>query len=266
MYSVLSRMKAYGGLNKVISQFMKMDRQQWAWTIWESLHGRPRFSFSSPLVQLFNPHAGKGYALLKPDGTDRGDKTKDRWAELFVEWLRYRGYFEGSAAWFPSGDLRLFCPIPAHIPYEQFAVAAAAFRGLQLCGTAVKIDCRALLALTRLLIENAKALRSPRQWVRGVRVTHYKDMGQAHTFIGMEQLAIPDWFELRSGDQARVWLQVLEEHDLAVRRLTDSHSDEFALKRYRGTFQMRWDESLAEFVLFLGEYGRLLFNRRSRHE
>ncbi len=46
-----------------------------------------------------------------------------------------------------------------------------------------------------------------------------------------------------------------EEHDTVLRRLTDSHSDEFALLRqYRRTFQTRREESIAELVEFLAGY------------
>src|SRR5262249_28213071 len=124
--------------------------------------GESDFVFSSPLVQLFNPQSAKGYALLKPAGTNRSDRTKDRWAEPFLEWLRYRGYFEGAAAWFTGGDLRLFCPIPADMPFHQLSAVASALRNLNLGGTAVKIDCRAVLGLTRLLLETSNSYRRPR--------------------------------------------------------------------------------------------------------
>jgi hypothetical protein len=268
MYSILGRMKAHGGPNQLISRFAKMRREAWEAKIWECLHGSPDFVFRSPLVQLFNPHSAKGYALLKPSGTNRNDKTKDRWAQPFIEWLRFRGYFEGSSGWFASGDLRLFCPIPADIRYEQFIAAVAAFRDLRLGGTAAKMDCRAILGLTRLLIGLmmgvAETYRPPNQWVRGVWVTHYKDMGQAHTLMAMEHLAIPDWLDLRTSQQAQWWLQTLDEHDVVLRRLTDSHSDELALlKQYRRIFQERRRESIAEFLEFLSGYGMLLFRRRA---
>ena len=220
MYSILGRMKAYGGPNQVISRFARIRREEWAERVWESLHGRPDFVFSSPLVQLFHPHSAKGYALLKPSGTNRSDKTKDCWAEPFLEWLRFRGYFEGCAGWFTSRDLRLFCPIPADIRYDRFAAAAAALRDLRLGGTAAKIDCRVVLGLTRLLIENAETCRSPRQSIGGIWVTHYKDMGQAHTFMAMDRLAIPDWFGLRTSEDAQLWLRTLDQHDTVLRRLT----------------------------------------------
>jgi hypothetical protein len=126
------------------------------------------------------------------------------------------------------------------------------------------MDCRAVLALTRLLIERAETYQAPNRRIRGVWVTHYKDMGQAHTLMAMEHLAIPDWLELRTPQHAQWWLQTLDEHDVILRRLTDSHSDEFALlKQYRRTFQSRRSESIAEFLEFLSGYGMLLFRRRA---
>src|SRR5262245_16169134 len=163
MYSILARMKAFGGPNRVVSRFANISREEWTKSIWECMHGRRHFVFSFTLVQLFNPHSGKGYALLKPTGTSRGDKTKDRWADQFLEWLRFRVDFESSAGWFTAGDLRLFCPIPANLLYDRFAAAAASFRDLNLGGTAVKIDCRAVLGMARLLIEGEETYRSPRQ-------------------------------------------------------------------------------------------------------
>lgn len=265
LYSILGRMKAYAGPNKVIARFARSSPEAWTRSVWDGLHGRPCFGFSSALVQLFNPHSGKGYALLKPTGTSRADKTKDRWAEPFVEWLRFRGYFAAGAGWFTAGDLRLYCPIPTDISYSRFSMTAAAFRALRLGGSAVKMDCRAILALTRLCVESAQSYRRPCEEIRGVSVTHYKDMGQAHTVMAMEQLALPDWLDLRNFEHSQLWVRVLDEHETAVRRLTDSHSDEFALlQQYRQTFQMRRQESILQLLNFLEAYGQHLFRRRAQ--
>jgi hypothetical protein len=160
MYSIVGRMKAYGGPNKVVARFAKTKREVWEERLWNCFQGDTDFLFSSPLVQLFNPHAARGYALTKPTGTNRSDRTKDQWAEPFIDWLRYRGYFEGAAGWFTSHDLRLFWPVPADVPYGQLAGSVAALRDLRLGGTAVKMDCRTVLGLTRLLIEKAEAFGS----------------------------------------------------------------------------------------------------------
>ncbi|HKE26762.1 MAG TPA: hypothetical protein VKB88_30625 [Bryobacteraceae bacterium] len=267
MYRILSRMKAYGGPNKVVTQFARLPRAEWSRRIWDCVNGGTRFLPSSPLVQLFNPQSARGYALLKPSGTNRRDKTKDTWGISFLEWLRYRGYFEGAAGWFTAGDLRLYCPIPADIRFDHLAAAASSLRSLRLGGSAVKMDCRAVLALTRILIEFAPHYRRPAESVRSIWVTHYKDMGQAHTVMASEQLALPNWFDLRSERQATLWLRTIEEHDTVLRRLTDTHSEEFALlKQYRRTFQARTDDSIQEFVSFLSEYGQLLFRLRTQDQ
>ena len=143
LYAILARLKAFAGPNRVISGFARMRPEDWTRSLWNSFQGQRDFVFSSPLVQLFNPHSANGYALLKPSGTKRKDKTKNRWAEPFHEWLRFRGYFDACAGWFACQDLRLFCPIPADIAYDQFAPIVCSFRELRLGGTAVKMDCRA---------------------------------------------------------------------------------------------------------------------------
>src|SRR5215469_10777859 len=114
-YAILARLNAYGGPNRVISEFARMTQEEWTRSVWSAFQGRREFVSASPLVQLFNPQSANGYALLKPSGTRRRDKTKNRWAEPFHEWLRFRGYFGGCAGWFAYHDLRLFCPIPADI-------------------------------------------------------------------------------------------------------------------------------------------------------
>jgi hypothetical protein len=267
MYRILSRMKAYAGPNKVVMQFARLPRVEWSRRIWDCVGGGRRFVPAPALVQLFNPQSARGYALLKPGGTSRCDKTKDAWGSSFLEWLRYRGYFEGAAGWFTAGDLRLYCPIPAQIPFDEFAAAAASLRGLRLGGSAVKMDCRAVLGLARMLVERGRPHRRPAESIRGIWVTHYKDMGQAHTVMAAEQLAMPDWFGLRSDRHAALWLRTLEEHETILRRLTDTHSEQFALlKQYRRTFQARREDSIRELVTFLAEYGLVLFRLRAQNQ
>jgi hypothetical protein len=220
MYRIPSRMKAYAGPNKIVVQFARLPRAEWSRRIWDCVGGGCRFVPPSALVQLFNPQSARGYALLKPNGTNRRDRTKDAWGNPFVEWLRYRGYFEGAAGWFTAGDLRLYCPIPTRIPFQEFADAAASLRALRLGGSAIKMDCRAVLSLARILIERGRPYRRPAEAIGGIWVTHYKDMGLAHTVMSTERLALPDWFGLWSERQAALWLRTIEEHELVLRRLT----------------------------------------------
>lgn len=265
MYSILGRMTAFGGPNQLVSRYAQVKRAQWESRIWDCLNGESDFIFRSPLVQLFDPQAARGYSMLKPLGTSRRDKTKDCWAEPFQQWLRFRGYFQGSAGWFADGDLRLYSPVPFDISHERLTKVVDAFREIRMGGAGVKMDCRSVLAFTRLLIESCHRKRRPREMVSALWSTRYKDMGKAYTVIGTDQFALPDWMDLHTDEHLRLWLTVLEEHETAIRRLTDSHSDECELLRlYRDTFQVDRQESIAALVRFLASYGSLVFRKRSQ--
>lgn len=276
MYSILSRMDAAAGPNDVIEEFAHLPEQEWTQKVWSGLNGSAEFVFEPSLVQLFNPHAAKGYSLLKPNGTDRNDKSKDKWALPFIEWLRYRGYFHGGAAWIWGSpkpkQIRVLCPIPGDISYRLFSDVAQALRKLSLGGSAPKIDSRATLGLARLLIERAdtyghSTLRRVNRWIGGIWIAHYQDMGQSNTLMAIEQLAVPDWFDLKTKEDATHWLETLGEHDRVLRRLSDKNTDEFALlQQYRRFLQRRGDEALAEFLEFLVGYGLLIIRLRGQNK
>ncbi len=81
--------------------------------------GRPSgLTWNVNTVQLFTPTSAKGYSRLKPDSTDRNDKTKQKWTDPFWEWMKYRGYFRVACPYFQGqkGEhVRLLCPVPKDI-------------------------------------------------------------------------------------------------------------------------------------------------------
>ena len=80
MYTILGRMNAQRGPNLVVARYAKMGRAQWAQKVWECLHGRPGFVFTSPLVQLFNPHAARGsLGKASPISARIGRRTTSGW-------------------------------------------------------------------------------------------------------------------------------------------------------------------------------------------
>lgn len=115
-YAILARLKAYAGPNRVVLRYAGMPRDDWARALWRAFEGRREFVCSFPLVQLFNPHAACGYSLLKPRGTRRGDKTKNRWAEPFHEWLRFRGDSAAISTAAPVGSRPQICASSAPSP------------------------------------------------------------------------------------------------------------------------------------------------------
>lgn len=267
MYSIIARLGAEGGPNKLVSEFHRISPAEWARWVWQGLNGRIDFITKPSLVQLFNPQAARGYSMLKPAGTDRGDKSKDGWGEPFLEWLRYRGYFDACTGVFLEKDIRVFTAVPQQISYGLYKSVMGAFRELRLGGSSAKIDCRMALALTRILIEQMPVYRSPASFIPHLSIAHYRSMGQANALMATEQCAIPSWVELNNGADAILWRKILEEHDKALRRLNDSNSDHLAvIKQYRRCLQLQNETSVEEFATFLQDYGLLVFKVRAETE
>jgi hypothetical protein len=267
MYSMIGRLKAEGGLNKLVIQYERMSAQEWTLKVWDGLNGQEDFCVKPLLVQLFNPHAARGYSLLKPTGTCRNDKSKNAWGEPFLEWLRYRGYFQACAGWFLGKDIRIFTAEPGKIPYRLYRSVMSAFRDLRLGGSAAKVDCRAVLGLARILIDQMHPYQQPANLIPRLSIAHYQNMGQANTLMAIQQLAIPDWFELRGPSDAALWRQALDEHDKALKKLSDTNSEHSAvIKQYRRSLQAQKESALEEFCLFLQDYGLLLFKTRAENQ
>jgi hypothetical protein len=264
-YRIVKALQGDSGPNKLIEEFLKHTEEEWKKLVWAGFQGESGFPCDAPLVQLFNPQSAKGYALVKPTGTDRNDKTKEKWAEPFIEWLRYRGFFAGCAGWFlgTKGEhVRVYCPIPRDISFETYKGVAAVFRAQSLVGSAPKMDCLGTLRLTRILIERAEPMAPPARRISGIWVTHYQSLGQAKAVTSIDQLAVPEWFEAAT---AQTWLETLNEHDTILRRLDDGISEELMLlKKYRRFLQQQEESALPEFLDFLSAYGQHIFRLRGQ--
>lgn len=236
-----------------------------------------RLEWRATSVQIFSPIAAKGYSRLKPDSTDRNDKTKDQWTDPFIEWLRYQGYFAVACPFFQgskSEHVRLLCPIPHDISVAALIAAAGELRTAGLFGGSVKLDSLAALKLAEILVNHSEeyhnanvavlealslAGKTPADAVSGITITHYQSLGNAKAVSAMSTVALPGWFELDSPAQAREMLDILAEHQNIVRSLRDDYSDEMALLiGYRRFLQSRGDSAAFSLLDFMARYGAML--------
>ena len=231
-------------------------------------------------VQLFTPTAAKGYSRLKPDSTDRNDKTKDRWADPLVEWLRYRGYFRVACPFFRGKDIRLLCPVPRDISVRALESLARELRRGGVSGGPPKLDALAVLRVAELLVRHSEeyhdadlepwpglslAGKTPAAAISGVMVTHYQSLGQSRAVSAMATLALPGWFRIRDRGDADIWLAILDEHQRAVRGLQDDHSDEIGLLLlYRRFLERRERTAAWALVEFMEHYGAFVIRARER--
>jgi len=251
-----------------------------------SLLGRPHtpaVSWKASTVQLFTPNAAKGYSRLKPDTTDRNDKTKDQWTDPFLEWLRYRGYFVAALPYFQGSkgeDIRLLCPVPSDVSIDALHAITTELRAGRIFGRSPKLDSLAALELASLLIsksgdfgdEGAEPIeglelagKTPAEIISGIATTHYQSMGSSKAVAAMSVIALPGWFPIDSGQDARDWRNILEEHRGVLRGLQDDHSDEIGLLiAYRRFLEQRSEAAFQRLVEFVEQYGSFLIRAREQ--
>ncbi|MCC7367683.1 MAG: hypothetical protein IT306_04640 [Chloroflexi bacterium] len=254
--------------------------------------GRPsEADWKVSTVQVFSPNAAKGYARLKPDSTARGDKTKDAWADPFLEWMRYRGYFSATIPVFHGSKgehIRVLTPIPQDISLTAYQQIVGEIPTPPRGTSAAKIDIQATLKIAEILIQHSEMYRqaraedeveddddlidlherAPSDLISALAVTNYQSLGSARAVSLMSELAVPGWFKIRESQDVRDWLAILGEHLSIVRGLMDDHSDELTLLlTYRRFLGRRGDEegnepALDAFLDFAGAYGNHVLRAR----
>lgn len=240
-------------------------------------------------VQIFSPTAAKGFARLKPDSTGRGDKTKDAWADPFLEWLRYRGYFRAIVPAFHGSKgehIRLLCPVPGDVNMLAYRTVVGRLTAPGSGTSAAKIDILIVLQIAEVLVRGSApyldgsggasneelllmggGLR-PSEVIGGLAITNYQSLGSARAVSAMTELAVPGWFPVDTYEHANDWLLTIAEHRSIVRGLQDNHSDELALLlKYRRFLEQRGDDEGNELAVealldFAGAYGSHVIRAR----
>jgi hypothetical protein len=277
LYQTLNALQGDDATNKVALAILKERPEDFAQTVWKALEalgaGQPAVvKWPVALVQLFNPQAAKGYARLKPDSTDRNDATKNAFAEPFLDWLRYRGYFRIACPYFLGAkgeSVRLLCPVPQRLDFRMLTDAVAKLRDRPAGGSAPKLDSLGVLNLAEILIQSSEEFQkggfAPAQLVSGIMIAHYQSMGQAKAVTSLEQLALPDWFPIRTQADSELWLEILAEHRAVIRSLRDDRSDEIGLAlEYRRYLEKRGKAALLSLAYFMQDYGIFLLRERDR--
>ncbi len=242
-----------------------------------------RLIWKARTVQLFTPTAAKGYGRLKPDSTDRNDQTKEQWSDPFVEWLKYRGYFRVACPFFQGAKgehVRLLCPIPHDISISVLQSVTRELRKGGVYGGPPKVDALAVLRLAELLLRHSEEYhdpdaavfpglsmkgKSPAEAISGVMMTHYQSLGNAKAVSAMSTIALPGWFRIEDKEDARIWREILNEHQRVIRGLQDDHSDEIGLLiAYRRFLERRGETSAWLLIEFMEHYGPFLIRAREQ--
>jgi len=168
----------------------------------------------------------------------------------------------------------VLCPVPRAIGFRMLRAVAAELRGAPIYGSAPKIDCLGILAIAQLLIAKSPEFQQepvePTQLVSGVSIVHYQSMGKQPSqkaVTSIEELALPDWFGLRSPADAELWIEILGEHFAILRRLEDKNSDELGmLQQYRKYLEQRGPSATPQLLTFMESYGIFVLRKRAQNQ
>lgn len=203
-------------------------------------------------VQLLNPSQGKGQNRAKANLLKMGN-VDSFWP---IEYLKAAGLFHCAV---PrgvkgTGDRKAYALAPANI---RLAVNDQILRELQdsLQGdTAVKMDVLAALGYTRCLLRWCEAGQSqdllaellgggPENFVTGMYVAYYKNLGQASAVMNLSFIELPRWMRVRSPEDVKLYGRLIDEHQSVIRAINEDKGGYDLLVHYREFLSgRRWDD------------------------
>ena len=237
----------------------------------EGIEGKARVT----ATQVLNPTMGKGGDAPKANTPVPGNKDYF-W---LIEYLKFVGASVGSIpVLIRTSDPRTFnrktyVPIPVRVTLGAHKRILAALRSNLWTNTAISMDVLAALGYARTFLEqwlagNDVELRvltpDPGNFVSGLAMAFYKNMGSAFALLGLAHVRLSDWMAATTPEDARRYLALLDEHLGIVRRLDEKHSDEYHLLQLYRDFLSGHD--LNPFYDFAADYAHTLMSRLERGE
>jgi len=223
--------------------------------------------------QIFNPGQGKGQNRTKADSLSMGN-VKSFW---LVEWLKAVGFYQSAMTKQLKGskDRKTYVVAPHRISLKAHRAIMREFRDrMPFSEAATRFDILVALRYTQAFLnycaENeAQGLfaqlaggGSPRDAVSGFYVAFYKNLGNSAATLNLSFINVPDWVRLDSADDVSAYQELLEEHEVIVRQLDESHSDAFdLLQRYRDFVA---GNDLWSFFQFTVAYSSYLIGQKER--
>ncbi len=236
----------------------------------ETLDGAAR---AASVLQLFNPVSGKGIHRAKPDGTGLGG-FPDALIDWFDEWMKYRAIWRAMLPYQTGADgkdIKVYVLSPGDIDLGALESIRRALQKEPIFGKSVGLDIKAVLTLTRVLIENSTEYQSggilgcprrPNAVIKGIFSTYFKNLGNASAVMNVSFLGLPGWFEVKNREGAQNWLDLLHEHARCLQSLDESHSDDVAiLLAYRDFIS---SGSAADMFEFYARYAAHFMHRKAQ--
>jgi len=219
-------------------------------------------------TQVYNPATGKGSNRPKADALTIGGQ-ENFW---LIEWLKAIGMEQAGIPRIVSKakDRKTYVLIPKNIKLGTSKTIFEIFRQQLWASSAIKMDIMASLQYTRIFLQQWSSGqlterdlafgRKPGNYVQGLAVAFYKDMGSAFALMNQSVINFPDWLrEVKTKEEASLFFELVEEHERVIRVFDEQHGHDNQLLRTYRDFLSSGD--LQDFFAFTGSYSSYLMHR-----
>ena len=230
-------------------------------------------SADAAATQVFNPATGKGANRTKADMLTIGGQ-KNFW---LLEYLKLIGMRFAGLPRVVSGakDRKTYTLLPVNIELGTSNQVFHAFNDALWANSAIKMDVLAAFRYAQVFLRQWSAgqldhrkLRrggQPDNYVQGLAVTFYKDMGSAHAVLNQSTIGLPRWVDtVETKADAQKFLEMLEEHERVINGLDEKRGLEYDLLRTYRDFLS--DRDLRHFFEFTAAYSSHLTHKIENRE
>lgn len=247
-----------------------------AWKHLQNAH-QTKAKVSVTPVQSINPAMGKGVNRAKMDGATNFGKSESFW---MLEYLKFLGMLKAGVprivkATSPDGprDRKTYVLHPCNITIQTHEKIFSDFKKAMWADTAVKMDVLAALRYTHVFLAQWEAGQhvdeffgdQPGDYVQGLAVAFYKDLGSAVALINLSEIALPRWIEtINTAKEAQDYKLLIEEHLWIIRRLEERKAEEYNLLQTYRDFLSGHD--IDAFLRFTAGFSNLVMARLAQNQ
>jgi hypothetical protein len=245
---------------------------------WKSLGKKHGIALTNVTpVQVLNPAMGKGVNRPKADRADLLGNPDSFWP---LEFLKFWGMRRAGVPRLvkppkptpgqPPADRKTYVLRPVNITLDTHDKVCRLFNHSLRSSTAVKMDVLAALRYTDTFLNQWLAGQladvrwgeEPGDYVAGIGVAFYKDMGSAVAVLNLSEIGLPRWMKIENEEQGRACLEMLEEHRRVADSLQEKSADEYRLLQTYRDFLSGHD--LKAFFDFAAGYAQLTMSRMNK--
>lgn len=245
-------------------------------TAWQKLaktHNLEKSPYISA-TQVVNPEQGKGANRAKADILSIGGQN----SFWLLEYFKFVGLYNSTLPRIVQGkkDRKTYVviPSPEGIAWRWHQDIFGQFQKDLWTSSAVKMDIQAVLRYTAVMLTQWEGAarstgrrRTPSDYISGVGVITYKDLGSAFAVMNVATIGLPYWINWpSSSDEAQYFKTVIESQQKLINALDESHGEEEKLLRTYRDFISSRDPNLHALFDFTTGYAGYTLSKMSKRQ